>query len=117
MGLALEKRHPMLSVRMMGDGSLCPDHLDLLAVPGRETAVVSLLRDWLCRPREFLLDLKGIRPGSRLTEALSGRVRREPMVVAPSRPCPTAQRHTGPPRPRSSARTSVFPPSDSRPKA
>src|SRR5271165_5799275 len=29
-GLALEKRHPMLSVRMMGE-SLCPDHLDLLA--------------------------------------------------------------------------------------
>src|SRR5690349_16934344 len=28
-GLALENRHLMLSVRMMGDGSLCPDHLDL----------------------------------------------------------------------------------------
>ena len=34
-GLALEKRHPMLSVRMMGDGSLCPDHLDLLAARPR----------------------------------------------------------------------------------
>ena len=44
-GLALERRHPMLSVRMMGDGSLCPDHLDLLAAPGHEAAVVSLLRD------------------------------------------------------------------------
>src|SRR6202042_913230 len=47
-GLALEKRHPMLSVRMMGDGSLCPDHLDLLAAPGHETAVIGLLREWLC---------------------------------------------------------------------
>ena len=82
-GLAVERRHPMLSVRMMGDGSLCPDHLDLLAVPGHEAAVVSLLRDWLCRPGERLLDLKGIRPGSRLIEALPGRVRRVPMAVAP----------------------------------
>ncbi len=82
-GLALEKRHPMLSVRMMGDGSLCPDHLDLLAAPGHEAAVVSLLRDWLCRPGERLLDLKGIRAGSLLAEALPGRVRREPMTVAP----------------------------------
>ncbi len=82
-GLALEKRHPMLSVRMMGDGLLCPDHLDMLAAPGHEAAVVSLLRDWLCRPGERLLDLKGIRAGSRLIEALPGRVRREPMAVAP----------------------------------
>ena len=87
-GLALEKRHPMLSVRMMGDGSLCPDHLDLLAAPGHEAAVVSLLRDWLCRPGERLLDLKGIRAGSRLVEALPGRVRREPMAVAPFTPLP-----------------------------
>jgi len=87
-GLALEKRHPMLSVRMMGDGSLCPDHLDLLAAPGHEAAVVSLLRDWLCRPGERLLDLKGIRAGSRLIEALPGRVRRAPMSVAPFTPLP-----------------------------
>jgi CelD/BcsL family acetyltransferase involved in cellulose biosynthesis len=82
-GLALEKRHPMLSVRMMGDGSLCPDHLDLLAAPGREAAVVGLLRDWLCRPGERLLDLKGVRTGSWLIEALPGRVRCQPMPVAP----------------------------------
>ena len=82
-GLAVEQRHPMLSVRMMGDGSLCPDHLDLLAAAGHEAAVVSLLRDWLCRPGERLLDLKGIRAGSRLTEALPGRVRRQSMAVAP----------------------------------
>jgi len=87
-GLAVERRHPMLSVRMMGDGSLCPDHLDLLAAPGHEAAAVSLLRGWLCRPGERLLDLKGIRAGSRLTEALPGRVRRQPMSVAPFTPLP-----------------------------
>jgi len=82
-GLAVEARRPMPSVRMMGDGSLCPDHLDLLAAPGHEVMVVSLLKGWLCRPGERLLDLKGIRPGSRLIEALPGRVRREPMAVSP----------------------------------
>jgi CelD/BcsL family acetyltransferase involved in cellulose biosynthesis len=87
-GLALEKRHPMLSVRVMGDGSLCPDHLDLLAAHGHEAAVVSLLRDWLSRPGERLLDLKGIRAGSWLIEALPGRVRRQPMAVAPFTPLP-----------------------------
>jgi hypothetical protein len=87
-GLALEKRHPMLSARMMADGSLCPDHLDLLASPGHEAAVLSLLRDWLCRPGEYLFDLKGIRAGSRLIEALPGRVRHQPMVVAPFTPLP-----------------------------
>jgi CelD/BcsL family acetyltransferase involved in cellulose biosynthesis len=87
-GLALETRHPMLSVRMMGDGSLAPDHLDLLAAPSHEMAVVSLLRDWLCRPSERLLDLKGVRAGSLLAEALPGRVRRQPMVVAPYTPLP-----------------------------
>jgi CelD/BcsL family acetyltransferase involved in cellulose biosynthesis len=87
-GLALEERHSGLSVRMMGDGSLCPDHLDLLAASGHEAAVVDLFRNWLCRPGERLLDLKGIRPGSRLIEALPGRVRREPMTVAPFTPLP-----------------------------
>jgi CelD/BcsL family acetyltransferase involved in cellulose biosynthesis len=87
-GLAVENRHPIPSIRMMGDGSLCPDHLDLLAAPGHEAAVVSLLRDWLCRPGERLLDLKGIRAGSRLIEALPGRVRSQPMAVAPYTPLP-----------------------------
>ena len=87
-GLAVEERHPMLSIRMMGDGLLCPDHLDLLAAPGREAVVISLLRDWFCRPGERLLDFRGIRPGSRLVEALPGRVRRELMAVAPFAPLP-----------------------------
>ncbi len=89
-GLALEKRNPILSTRVMGDGSLCPDHLDLLAAPGQEEEVVGLLRDWLCRPGERLMDLQGIRAGSRLIEALPGRVRREPTAVAPFTPLPSS---------------------------
>ena len=87
-GLALEERHLNSSIRMMGDGSLCPDHLDLLAAPGHEAEVVSLLGNWLRRPGGRLLDLRGIRAGSRLIEALPGHVRREPMTVAPFAPLP-----------------------------
>ncbi len=68
---------------MLGDGALCPDHLDLLAAPGHEAIVVGLLRDWFCRPGGRLLDLRGIRADSRLIEALPGRVRSEPMAAAP----------------------------------
>jgi GNAT acetyltransferase-like protein len=82
-GLPVEQRHPVTGLRMMADGPLCPDHLDLLAAPGCEAAVLGLLRDWLGRPGERLLDLKGIRVGSRLTEALPGRVRSQPMTMAP----------------------------------
>jgi hypothetical protein len=87
-GLGLEERHLNSSIRMMGDGSLCPDHLDLLAAPGREAEVVSLLGNWLRRPGGRLLDLKGIRAGSRLIEALPGHARRERMAVAPFAPLP-----------------------------
>ncbi len=87
-GLALEQRHRASSIRVMGDGALCPDHLDLLADPGHEASVVSLLRDWLCRPGGRLLDLRGVRAGSRLIEALPGRVRCEPMAAAPFTPLP-----------------------------
>jgi len=86
-GLALEQRHRLSSIRVMGDGLLCPDHLDLLAVPGHEAGVVSLLRDWLCRHGR-LLDLRGVLAGARLVEALPGRVRREPMAAAPYAPLP-----------------------------
>jgi CelD/BcsL family acetyltransferase involved in cellulose biosynthesis len=82
-GLALEQHHRVSSIRVMGDGALCPDHLDLLADPGHEAAVVSRVADWLSRPGGRLLDLRGIRDGSGLIEALPGRVRCEPMAAAP----------------------------------
>jgi CelD/BcsL family acetyltransferase involved in cellulose biosynthesis len=87
-GLALEQRHRVSSIRMMGDGALCPDHLDLLADPDHEAVVLSLLTDWLCRPGGRLFDLRGIRAGSRLIGALPGPVRCEPMAAAPFTPLP-----------------------------
>ena len=82
-GLAVEQHHPMSAIRIMGDGPLCPDHVDLLAAPGQEAAVIGVLRNWLCRPGSRLFDLRGVRAGSPLAEALPGRVRREPIAAAP----------------------------------
>jgi CelD/BcsL family acetyltransferase involved in cellulose biosynthesis len=88
-GLALEEPHPTATIRMMGYGS-ASDHLDLLAAPGHEAEVIRLLGAWLGRPGARLLDLRGIRAGSQLIEALPGRVRREPMAVAPFTPLPVS---------------------------
>ena len=84
-GLALEEvtRLGLPCLRIMGDGALCPDHLDLLVAPGYEDTAIPLVRNWLSRPGGRLLDLKGMRAESRLVEALPGPVRREPLAVAP----------------------------------
>jgi CelD/BcsL family acetyltransferase involved in cellulose biosynthesis len=82
-GLALEQRHRMSSIQVMGDSALCSDHIDLLAASGHEAAVSRLIGDWLGRPGDRLLDLRGVRDGSMLAEVLPGRVRREPMAAAP----------------------------------
>jgi CelD/BcsL family acetyltransferase involved in cellulose biosynthesis len=89
-GLALEeeRRLGLPCLRMMGTGPLCPDHLDLLAGPGDEDAVVEAVRGWLRRPGARLVDLAGVRAGSRLATALPGRVRREHLAVAPWAPLP-----------------------------
>jgi len=82
-GLAVEQHHPLSAIRIMGDGALCPDHVDLLADPGHESVVVDTLRKWLCRPGSRLFDFKGVPADSLLMKALPGRVRREPMPAAP----------------------------------
>jgi CelD/BcsL family acetyltransferase involved in cellulose biosynthesis len=110
-GLALEEHHRGSRIKMMGDGSLCPDHLDLLAARGHESTVVALLGDWLSRPDGRLFDLRGIRAGSLLIEALPGRVRREPMAMAPFTPLPDsaeAYRATLPSQFRRNIRRSAY---------
>ena len=82
-GLALEKAHALSRIHMMGDGHLCPDHLDLLAASGHEEVVTRVLRDWLCRSGPRLFNLRGVRAGSRLIQALPGPVRCDPVGAAP----------------------------------
>jgi CelD/BcsL family acetyltransferase involved in cellulose biosynthesis len=89
-GLALEegRRLGLPYLRMMGAGPLCPDHLDLLAAPGQQDAVVRAVRHWLRRPGARLVSLEGIHASSRLIAAVPGNVRREPLAVAPWAPLP-----------------------------
>lgn len=89
-GLAVEEGHRLglPCLRMMGAGPLAPDHLDLLAVPGQEDVVVHCLEPWLRRPGMCLVDLAGIRAGSRLITALPANARCEPAAVAPWAPLP-----------------------------
>lgn len=48
------------TVGMLGDGPLCPDHLDLVAAPGRIGEVVDVVAGWLTRPGSRLVDLVGL---------------------------------------------------------
>ena len=90
-GLALEEERwlGLPRLRVMGAGALCPDHLDIVALPGRDEDVLSALAAWLRRPGSRLLDLKGVATGARLAAALPGRVRREVFDVAPWAPLST----------------------------
>jgi CelD/BcsL family acetyltransferase involved in cellulose biosynthesis len=62
-GLALQIHRRVLGVtvyRSCADGALCPDHLDMLAVPGRELDVCHALLEWFTGPGARLLDLDGV---------------------------------------------------------
>ena len=89
-GLALqrERRWPVPWYRFMGAGPLCPDHLDLLATPGREAEVVAALGDWLRRRGSRVLDLEGVTSGGSILAALPTPVRSEVVDVAPWAPLP-----------------------------
>ncbi|HYT25021.1 MAG TPA: GNAT family N-acetyltransferase [Actinomycetota bacterium] len=87
-GLALQEERwlGVPRLRVMGAGALCPDHLDLVALPGREEDVAAALAAWLRRPGSRVLDLEGVAGGSRLAAALPSPVRREVVAVAPWAP-------------------------------
>jgi CelD/BcsL family acetyltransferase involved in cellulose biosynthesis len=83
-GLALEEHRAFgVSVfRTMGSGPLCPDHLDLLAMPGREVAVDRAVRAWTGRSGSRVFELDGVAAGSRLPGLLPS-ARQTTVVVAP----------------------------------
>jgi CelD/BcsL family acetyltransferase involved in cellulose biosynthesis len=89
-GLALEEGHRLglPCLQMMSAGPLCPDHLDLLATPGEEHAVLDLVESWLRRPGSRIFDLQGILGNPRLIKAFPSDVRCEPVAVAPWAPLP-----------------------------
>ncbi len=73
-GLPLTRRRlPGLSIyRFVGQGPLCPDHLDALALPGREDEVVACLRTWFRRPGHRTALLVGLVEDSLLARAWPG---------------------------------------------
>jgi CelD/BcsL family acetyltransferase involved in cellulose biosynthesis len=89
-GLALEEGRwlGVPCLRVMGAGALCPDHLDAVALPGREADVLAALAGWLRRPGSRLVDLEGVAAGARVAAVLPGRVRREVVAMAHWTPLP-----------------------------
>ncbi len=75
-GLALQLRRRILGASVFtwcGAGVLCPDHLDVLAEPGREVDVCHALNGWLTGRGARLLDLDGVVQNSLLAAALPAR--------------------------------------------
>jgi CelD/BcsL family acetyltransferase involved in cellulose biosynthesis len=72
--------------RFTGQGVLCPDHLDLLALPGHEDEVVEAVRSWFTAPGARIVDVAGLGERSLLARALDGLP--EPLDAAPYEPLP-----------------------------
>lgn len=58
--LSIHQRGPISLVRMLGDGPLAPDHLDLVAAQGREVEVAAALRGWFTDRSPCVIDLRGL---------------------------------------------------------
>jgi CelD/BcsL family acetyltransferase involved in cellulose biosynthesis len=84
-GVALEgDRHLGVErLRVLGAGSLCPDHIDAVAAADSRGEATRALRAWLERPGDRLVDLDGLVSGSELSTALAARARHERAAVAP----------------------------------
>jgi CelD/BcsL family acetyltransferase involved in cellulose biosynthesis len=73
--------------RFLGQGALCPDHLDLVAAPGAEQHVADAFAAWF-RSRCRLLDVSGLVRDSLVARAL--RVRSDVIDVAPYQGLPAS---------------------------
>ena len=58
-------------VRCVGQGTLAPDHLDLIAQPDHATEVLDLVLGWLQRPGSRVVDLDGLAATGALAQSLS----------------------------------------------
>lgn len=79
--LAGDRWYGVRRLRMLGQGVLAPDHLDLVAEPGAEATVVAGLREWWRGRRRTLVDLDGLTAAPLLARALG--VAPVPSAVAP----------------------------------
>ena len=61
-------------VRSLGQGELAPDHLDVVAAPGRAAEVVERVLGWLHRPGSRVVDLDGLAADGVLATALAEHV-------------------------------------------
>ncbi len=61
-------------VRMLGQGPLAPDHLDLVAAPGAHLAVARSVTGWLRRRGSRMLDLDGLAAGGTLAAVFEDHV-------------------------------------------
>ncbi|MCW2794368.1 MAG: hypothetical protein JWO76_3466 [Nocardioides sp.] len=67
--------------RFAGEGVLCPDHLDALALPGHEDEVVDALHAWFVAPGQRIVEVDGLGEDSLLARALARSP--QPLDVAP----------------------------------
>ena len=61
-------------VRMLGQGGLAPDHLDVVARPADRSVVARMVLDWIGRPGSRLVDLDGLAAGGALAHATTDHV-------------------------------------------
>jgi CelD/BcsL family acetyltransferase involved in cellulose biosynthesis len=106
-GIALEQARllGLPSLRMIGGGLLCADHLDAVARDDSADRVASALRQWLLRPGERVLDLDGLRPDGLVARALAGASSAEELTQAPWEALPSSASDYLRSRPRTLRRT------------
>jgi CelD/BcsL family acetyltransferase involved in cellulose biosynthesis len=90
-GIALEedRAYGVSRLRMLGDGKLVPDHLDVLVTDAHREPVVQALRTWFRRGQPRVFQFDGLTAGSALLEVLPGRPRIEVVGDCPYRRLPT----------------------------
>ena len=84
--LSVDRRLGVPRYRFIGQGVLCPDHLDIVADRGREDQVAATLTAWFASQGQRLLDLSGIAEDSLLVRSWPGRT--SLVDVAPYRQLP-----------------------------